>query len=119
MAYRREIQVTTRVEGFHSWPCAPEEVAFLRARHRHLFHVRIGIPVTHNDRDREFFIEQRQLMALLQDYMAERSANAGSCEMIAEFVLDRLPHVAWAEVSEDGENGARLDRESRSPKSER
>ena len=34
---RRWIRVRTTFEGFHCWPSAPNEVAFLRNVHRHLF----------------------------------------------------------------------------------
>lgn len=111
LALKRQIIVTQKIEGFHAYGDAPQEVRFLRNLHRHLFHVKVGIPVTHNDRDREFFIEQRRLWQVLSGYMADNE-NAGSCEMIAEHILEKLPHVAWAEVWEDGENGARLERES-------
>lgn len=103
----KSILVTTAREGFHFWPEAPEEVAFLRFPHRHMFKICINIPVGHNDRQREFFIERRALDRVLDDY---DFTNAGSCEMIGEYILRRLAHVAWAEVWEDGENGARVER---------
>ncbi len=108
--YKREIQVSVQMIGFHSWPKAPEEVSFLRNRHRHVFHVKAGITVTHNDRDREFFIEQKVLRKALRKHFDKNSENVGSCESICEFILNTLPYVRWVQVEEDGENGARLDR---------
>lgn len=108
--YKREIIVSVQMIGFHSWPQAPKEVSFLRNKHRHVFHVKAGIPVKHNDRDREFFMEQSVLRKTLRRRFLTLSENVGSCESICEFLLNTLPHVRWVQVEEDGENGARLDR---------
>jgi hypothetical protein len=40
--------------GFHAWPEAPPNRAYLRDRHRHLFYYELTIPVTHADRQVEF-----------------------------------------------------------------
>lgn len=108
MSFKREIIVTYQCDGFHRWAAAPDDVAFLRNKHRHLFKVRVGIPVTHNDRDREFFMERDKVMDILLNHQWN---DAGSCEMIAEKILVGLPYAKWAEVWEDGENGARLERD--------
>lgn len=107
---KREIIVSTRITGLHYWAEAPEEVEFLRFPHRHVFHVKVGIPVLHNDREREFFIEQGKLEAALSDHWSNNPDNVGSCEMICEAILNTLTHVRWVQVEEDGENGARIDR---------
>ena len=60
----RMIWVTFRKEGVHCYPAAATDpklatgdeydVAFLANKHRHIFHFRVWISVTHNDRDIEF-----------------------------------------------------------------
>ncbi len=39
----RMIWVTFQREGIHQYPDAPEEVAFLRHPHRHVFHLKVWI----------------------------------------------------------------------------
>jgi hypothetical protein len=48
------ITVRFTAPGFHQWPAAPQRRAYLRERHRHLFHVAVTIPVLHADREVEF-----------------------------------------------------------------
>ena len=60
----RSIWVTFRKEGIHKYPAALEDpalatgdeydVSFLGYPHRHIFHFKVRIQVTHNDRDIEF-----------------------------------------------------------------
>lgn len=92
-------------EGFHRWKDAPDEVAFLRDRHRHLFHVRVEWSVTHADRDREFFIEQRAARAAVAALQAAPGCEEWSCEHWAARILEATG-ASRVEVSEDGENGA-------------
>lgn len=99
-----------QVEGFHYFAAAPEEVSFLRTRHRHMFHFKVGIEVRHDDREIEFIMLKREL----ENYFKEESViNDKSCEMLARLAISYLmnkyknePRNIWAEVSEDGENGA-------------
>ena len=92
-------------EGFHRWKGAPEPVAFLRDRHRHLFHVRIEWMVSHAEREREFFIELHDAKEVVQRLQREPESLEWSCETWASRILDATG--AWrVEVSEDGENGA-------------
>ena len=61
---KRMIWVTFRKEGIHKYPAAltdpslatgdEYDVSFLGYPHRHIFHFKVGITVTHNDRDIEF-----------------------------------------------------------------
>lgn len=111
---KRAIVVRAFVEGLHRWVEAPDEVAFLRNPHRHVFHVTLTIHVNHDDRELEFILVKRALEAHLAPIAKAARAGAvsnNSCEHIAGYVL------AWAtttfgergmrcEVSEDGENGA-------------
>ena len=100
---------TTRFEGFHRWPQAPDEVGFLRDRHRHIFHVRAEKTVTHDDRDVEFILLKRAVEAEIKTLSDEEDMEAWSCERWATELLQRL-QLDKVEVSEDGENGAVVER---------
>lgn len=127
MNLRRRIFVTTQFEGFHRYAAAPDEVAFLRQPHRHMFHVEVQIVVFHDDRELEFIMVKRQLNDIVASVAARE--DAGSCEQIAECILKALAHrlpfyigpeerdpnvhgiairyrQCQVTVSEDGENGA-------------
>lgn len=107
----RFIAVKHQFEGFHSYPDAPDKVAFLRNNHRHIFKVKATIEVSHNDRDLEFFLVKDVLVNQICAYIGLRS-NLGSCESIAEGILEGLENAYGklrgiaVEVSEDGENSA-------------
>ena len=116
-----QIVVTTAVEAIHYYPGAPDEVAFLRHPHRHMFHVKAYIEVFHEDREIEFIIVKRDLDKMLEQLVVEVENH--SCEMIASTVQGYLKG-RWklkpggygstpyrkidVEVFEDGENGVRL-----------
>jgi hypothetical protein len=91
----------------HRWPWAPKRVAFLRSYHRHLFKVRIGIQVKHNNREKEFFTVAAQLKDFLDGFPSKHTM---SCEQLAEAILFEFFNATWCEVWEDGENGARVER---------
>ena len=87
------------------------DVAFLSHPHRHIFHFRIGIAVSHNDRDIEFIQSKRWLESLYADRVLD--LNSKSCEMIGEELFTKIAEKypsrrVEIEVSEDGENGATL-----------
>lgn len=107
MIHRTEIIISDSFEAFHNWPDAPEEVLFLRSLHRHIFTVRVGIPVSHHHRQREFFIEKRKLAEVLLPFVGSESQT--SCEMFAESIMGSIDGARWVEVFEDGENGARVE----------
>lgn len=98
---------TTRFEASHSWPAAPDPVAFLRDPHRHEFHVRVEVRVDHDDRDIEFIMLKREVDRFIAEDLGEVNF---SCEMYADaikaHVEDEYGRPARVEVSEDGENGA-------------
>ena len=101
------ICVRWQFEGFHSYPSAPGEVAFLKNVHRHLFKCSAKIEVFHDDRELEFFIVQRKLRSIFDNV----GSDSMSCEMIANkvvsYVLDTYPgRSVTVEVSEDGENSS-------------
>ena len=113
------IWVTFRKEGMHKYPAAltdpslatgdEYDVSFLGHPHRHIFHFRVWIGVTHNDRDIEFIQFKRWLENLYKD--ATLSLDYKSCEMMSDdlhgMISQKYPgREIWIEVSEDGENGS-------------
>ncbi len=113
------IWVTFRKEGTHKYPAAltdpslatgdEYDVSFLGYPHRHIFHFRVWISVTHNDRDIEFIQFKRWLENLYKD--ATLSLDFKSCEMMSDELYDIISQKypsreVWIEVSEDGENGS-------------
>lgn len=116
---KKTLIVSLEVEGLHCWPDAPAEVSFLRHPHRHRFKFVIGIQVSRTDRQKEFFREQDSLRVLVATQLArgiDRSLKglldfgSASCELLAEIIVEATG-ARWAEVWEDGENGARIERE--------
>ena len=115
------IWVTFRKEGIHCYPAAATDpalatgdefdVSFLGTPHRHIFHFKVHIAVTHDDRDIEFIQFKRWLEKMYAEGTLQ--LNYKSCEMIARelnaTISARYPgREVWVDVSEDGENGAFL-----------
>ena len=115
------IWVTFRKEGIHKYPAAltdpnlatgdKYDVSFLGHPHRHIFHFRVWIGVTHNDRDIEFIQFKRWLEELYNSEQAVLSLDHKSCEMMSDDLYDTISkkypgREVWIEVSEDGENGS-------------
>ena len=104
-----EVYCTLQVEGTHEWPeCPFDEVGYLRNTHRHVFHVKAYVPVTHDDRDVEFIMLKHHIDEYLFNAYGEGDIckfGSMSCEMIARELLDVF-NLSCCEVSEDGENGA-------------
>ena len=113
------IWVTFRKEGVHCYPAAATDpnlatgdeydVAFLANKHRHIFHFRVWIGVTHNDRDIEFIQFKRWLENLYKDNIL--NLDFMSCEMMSDDLYSEISQKypnreVWIEVSEDGENGS-------------
>ena len=113
------IWVTFQKEGMHKYPAAltdpalatgdEYDVSFLGYPHRHIFHFKVWIGVTHNDRDIEFIQFKRWLQNLYAD--ATLSLDFKSCEMMSDDLYDIISkkypgREIWIEVSEDGENGS-------------
>jgi len=104
-------KITTQFEGYHCWPNAPEKVAFLRNRHRHMFHVTAWIEQEHDDRDIEYIMTKWDLENLIKQMKTSLPSYVegyASCEMMAEYIYDNITkdHKVEVEVTEDGENGA-------------
>ena len=112
---RQTVQTTIKEWGVHYWVDAPDEVAFLRNSHRHMFHITAEVAVDHSNRDVEFFILQSHMRDWALELTPMRRRNSGgsfmSCEMMAEQIADRLNgdgyNVLMVEVSEDGESAGR------------
>lgn len=113
------IWVTFQKEGIHAYPAAATDpalatgdeydVSFLATPHRHIFHFRVWISVTHNDRDIEFIRFKRWLENLYKDAILKLDYK--SCEMMSDDLYDIISkkypgREVWIEVSEDGENGS-------------
>ena len=113
------IWVTFQKEGMHKYPAAltdpalatgdEYDVSFLGYPHRHIFHFKVWIGVTHDDRDIEFIQFKRWLLNLYKD--ATLSLDFKSCEMMSGDLYDAISQKypnreVWIEVSEDGENGS-------------
>lgn len=110
------IWVTFKVPGIHCYPDAPEDVAYLRSPHRHLFHFKAAIQVFHDEREIEF---HQFLRFCKSHYASEEDCSNQSCETLARTLVERIraqypmlgtePYLIRAiavEVSEDGECGA-------------
>ena len=115
------IWVTFRKEGIHKYPAAATDpnlatgdeydVSFLANPHRHIFHFRVWLSVTHNDRDVEFIQFKRWLEQLYYSTQGVLSLDHKSCEMMSDELYDTISQKypnreVWIEVSEDGENGS-------------
>ena len=113
------IWVTFNKEGMHKYPAAltdpalatgdEYDVSFLGYPHRHIFHFKVWIGVTHDDRDIEFIQFKRWLLNLYKDSIL--ALDYKSCEMMSEDLYQRISQKypnreVWIEVSEDGENGS-------------
>lgn len=101
------ITVTTQFEGFHRWLGAPECVGFLRSLHRHVFHVKAVKRVSHSERDLEFILLKRAVDAGVLFLQQSAGSDEWSCERWACALAEKFG-LAECEVSEDGENGARV-----------
>lgn len=106
---QRLIKVKFDFEGFHVYKGAPDEVAFLREIHRHIFNVHATMEVYHDDREVEFIILKRFLSKFVEQRYPDKLV--GSCEMVAETIYDKLKseygseRYVRVEVYEDNENG--------------
>lgn len=115
---RSEVCATVRIPAFHSWPDAPDDVAYLRHQHRHLLTVRVWMPVSHGDRDIEFHQLQRAVRVLLLALLphpaqpGELQLGNRSCEHVAQLLVSHCSELGGmpnrVEVWEDDENGAIL-----------
>lgn len=112
-----KIWVTFQRKGYHFYPDPPEEVLYLKSRHRHLFKFRVEIQVFHDDREIEFHMFQNKIESWYDSGILE--LNHKSCEMMADELYQGIKEEYQSreipakkqrdltiEVSEDGECGA-------------
>lgn len=108
------IYITTTFVGFHSWKDAPDEVAFLRHPHRHIFHVKATFEVSHDNRELEFFMIKKEIDDWIASFYPSTVVLSKSCEMIAKDIFITFSKLYCSmvsvEVSEDGENGSIVER---------
>ena len=118
---KRSIWVTFTKEGIHCYPAAKDDpalatgdeydVSFLGYPHRHMFHFKVQIQVTHNDRDIEFIQFKRWLESLYAGDILQLDYK--SCEMIADDLYTQINskypgRFVVIDVAEDGENGCQI-----------
>ena len=119
---KRSIWVTFTKEGIHKYPAVlndPElatgdeyDVSFLGYPHRHTFHFKVQIQVTHNDRDIEFIQFKRWLENLYKEDLLQLDYK--SCEMIADDLYLQINNkypgrFVVINVAEDNENGCQIE----------
>jgi hypothetical protein len=115
------IWVTFQKEGIHRYPEAltnpalatgdEYDVSFLGHPHRHIFHFRVSIEITHNNRDIEFIQFKRWLERLYSEGVLVLDYK--SCEMMSDdlyvHIAARYPgRAVIIQVSEDEENGCEI-----------
>jgi hypothetical protein len=113
------IFVTFQKEGVHKYPFADKDpnlatkdqydVSFLGYPHRHIFHFKVWIGITHNNRDLEFIQVKRWIENLYAGSTLD--LNHKSCEMMSDDLYGQISakwpgRDVWIEVSEDNENGS-------------
>lgn len=100
-------------EFSHLYADAPEEVAYLRNLHRHIFNYEVEIEVYHDDRELEFIMVKHRIDEFLS-FRFENWSDKTSCEMMAQSIGQYLQTLYGFErdltvsVFEDNENGAKV-----------
>lgn len=116
--------ITTSFVGFHRWPDAPDEVSFLRDRHRHVFHVKVELRHRPADGERsiEYLMFKDAVDFLINTDLKDdlEAHDTWSCEEMAlrlgRLIIDRhadediemKPGTVDVTISEDGENGSKV-----------
>ncbi len=103
----RFIWIKHSFEGFHKYINAPDEVQYLKNKHRHIFHLKVWIEVFHNDREIEFHMFKTFIKKSIKD----DDFDFMSCEMISNQLYEKINETypgrkLQIEVSEDNENGS-------------
>lgn len=100
------------MEGFHCWPEADGELAYLKNSHRHIFFITAEFPVRNANREIEIISQQNAIKRyLLSKYGDEDGAchfGRRSCEDIAAEILNQFENSTSCTVLEDGFGGARV-----------
>ena len=112
---KRYAIVRTRCPIYHREASAPDHAGFLRNVHRHLFHITAWRSLENEGERIEYFAFQDALanaVARLQQARDPDNVPAAlgwDCTAWAERLLEALD-LDRVEVSEDGENGAQVER---------
>jgi hypothetical protein len=119
--FKESVVVRTQFDGRHCWAnCPIDDVAFLKNDHRHKFFVEVKVPVSHDDRDVEFFmfkgfLDRRIEVLYPQDNNGIKILASRSCEMVAKEIMESMvseefnPEWLICSVFEDNENGAEVE----------
>lgn len=104
------IIIRTQFAGLHYYAKAPEQVAYLRSPHRHVFFVEVEMQVSHDDRDLEFIIVKNSINEFIDSKPFDITA---SCEQMADEICKYLikkydQRNISCTVFEDNENGGRV-----------
>ena len=95
-----------QMEGFHCWPEADGELAYLKNSHRHIFFITAEFPVRNANREIEIISQQNAIKRyLLSKYGDEDGAchfGRRSCEDIAAEILNQFENSTSCTVLEDG-----------------
>lgn len=108
---KKYVVCAIQVQGFHCWPHAPEDLAYLRSSHRHVFEIRMEFSVNDSDREIEIIKRQNEITHYLISKYGDASGacqfDGMSCEHIAEALLTQFG-ASTCTVLEDGFGGARI-----------
>ena len=105
------IETHNAIEGFHNWPGAPEQFAFLKSRHRHIFEIRCRFEVHNKEREKEVIFQQTKIADFLyREFGNPCEFNGMSCESIAELIMNSFCDCCSVTVLEDGYGGATFTR---------
>ena len=112
---KMNIIINLQFEALHNWSTIPKEHSqqYLKQSHRHVFHCKIKIPVTHTNRNIEFIdhkhkiLEDLKMAFSVHKTIGMSNLGSASCEDLAQYFIDSWDAV-YASVLEDGENGAEV-----------
>ena len=100
------------IPGIHYDKAAPEEVAFLRNEHRHLFTIKAGFEVSPKFKKQDPITLQVRIYEQLRAWHGFPCNFVGrNCTEIASNILNNFEEkgMIWCEVLEDNKNGARVE----------
>ncbi|MBQ0035113.1 MAG: hypothetical protein KBS77_07445 [Bacteroidales bacterium] len=99
------------IEGFHRWADAPDDCAYLRARHRHMFTIRCAFKVTDENREIEINKCQNEIESFLGNLFGIPMELGGmSCEHLAHVLMNEYGNLSEVTILEDNYGGATLSR---------
>ncbi len=115
MSVERFIIVQTSFTAVHYWQDAPKgEFGFLGNPHRHVFDVKVQVPVAHNDREVEFLQLKSDVDKFVdsQEWEKTNTELPYSCEefalLIGRHIANKYKRSAEVLVGEDKENYAKV-----------